>query len=183
MTERTILFPPKDVPLREDVRMLGALVGEMLRDQGSEDFYRTVEAARQAAIRRREADPTAEGELIALLEDLPPSDAAALVRGFAAYFQVVNRSEYVNGGDYGWWYLATGALYGFTAATAAHGLTLATETFVTYLVSGEVPIGSAWDHAGEEALWGPPVGILGAVVGADTGLVLYFTNPEQAGFF
>ena len=96
MTERTILFPPKDVPLREDVRMLGALVGEMLRDQGGEDFYRTVEAARQAAIRRREADPTAEGELIALLEELPPTDAAALVRGFAAYFQVVNLAEKVH---------------------------------------------------------------------------------------
>lgn len=97
--------------------------------------------------------------------------------GTNTYFQVVNRN------DYGWRYLATGALYGFTAATAAHGLTLATETFVTYLVSGEVTIGSAWDHAGEEALWGPAVGILGAVVGAVTGLVLYFTNPERAGFF
>ena len=103
--------------------------------------------------------------------------------GTNTYFQVVNRSDYVNGGDYGWWYLATGALYGFTAATAAHGLTLATETFVTYVVSGEVAIGPAWDHAGEEALWGPPVGILGAVVGAVTGLVLYFTNPDRAGFF
>ena len=103
--------------------------------------------------------------------------------GTNTYFQVVNRSDYVNGGDYGWCYLATGAFYGFTAATAAHGLTLATETFVTYVVSGEVAIGPAWDHAGEGALWGPPVGILGAVVGAVTGLVLYFTNPDRAGFF
>ncbi|NNG15296.1 MAG: phosphoenolpyruvate carboxylase [Gemmatimonadales bacterium] len=96
MTERTILFPPKDVPLREDVRMLGALVGEMLRDQGGEDFYRRVEAARRTAIRRREADPTAEPELMALLEDLSPGAAAALVRGFAAYFQVVNVAEKVH---------------------------------------------------------------------------------------
>jgi phosphoenolpyruvate carboxylase len=96
MTERTILFPPKDVPLREDVGMLGALVGEMLRDQGGADFYRRVEAARRAAIRRREADPTAQPELTALLENLVPGDAAALVRGFAAYFQVVNLAEKVH---------------------------------------------------------------------------------------
>ena len=76
--------------------MLGALVGEMLRDQGGEDFYLTVEAARRAAIRRREADPTAERELMALLEGLPPREAAALARGFATYFQVVNLAEKVH---------------------------------------------------------------------------------------
>jgi len=96
MPERTIDFSPKDVPLREDVRMLGALVGEMLREQGGEDFYGTVEAARRTAIRRREADPTAERELTRALEGLPPHDAAALARAFAAYFQVVNLAEKVH---------------------------------------------------------------------------------------
>lgn len=96
MTERSIVFPPKDVPLREDVRRLGALVGEMLRDQGGDDFYRRVEAARRAAIRRREGGSPAEGELERLLKELPPREAADLARGFAAYFQIVNLAEKVH---------------------------------------------------------------------------------------
>ena len=96
--------------------------------------------------------------------------------GTTAYFQIVNQL------DVGWRYVTNGAIYGFTAAAAAHGLTLATAGFVTQTVSG-VPIGSAWDSAGEAFLWGPWVGLAGAFVGTISGLVLYFTNPDRAGFF
>ena len=49
-------FPPKDEPLRDDVRRLGALVGEVLREQGGDELFDRVEAARRAAIERRETD-------------------------------------------------------------------------------------------------------------------------------
>ena len=31
---REVLFPPKDEPLRQDVRLLGDLVGAVIREQG-----------------------------------------------------------------------------------------------------------------------------------------------------
>ena len=52
---RAIDLPPTDVLLREDVKRLGALVGEILAEQVSPDFLADVEALRVAAIRRREA--------------------------------------------------------------------------------------------------------------------------------
>ncbi len=96
MRTRSVAFAPKDAPLREDVRQLGAMVGDMLREQGGEPFYQQVEAARRAAIARREGDPNASADLAGLLEELAPPDAAELVRAFAAYFQVVNLAEQVH---------------------------------------------------------------------------------------
>src|SRR5271167_3540858 len=45
----------KEAPLRRDVRSLGTLLGEVLREQAGEDLYAKVEELRQSAIRRREA--------------------------------------------------------------------------------------------------------------------------------
>jgi hypothetical protein len=36
---REIQFPEKDLPLRDDVRVLGALVGEMLAEQQGKHFF------------------------------------------------------------------------------------------------------------------------------------------------
>jgi len=46
---REIQFPEKDQPLREDVRILGALVGEMLAEQQGLEFLHPVEAVRRTA--------------------------------------------------------------------------------------------------------------------------------------
>ena len=54
MYREDIQFPIKDAGLREDVHALGALIGEMLRDQGGEKFFEVVEGDRRAAIARRE---------------------------------------------------------------------------------------------------------------------------------
>src|SRR6185437_4893041 len=45
----------KEAPLRRDVRSLGMLLGEVLREQAGNEVYEAVEALRQGAIRRREA--------------------------------------------------------------------------------------------------------------------------------
>ena len=50
---RDLPFLPHDDALRDDVRRLGALVGEMLAEQGGEVFFKQVEAIRTAAIDRR----------------------------------------------------------------------------------------------------------------------------------
>src|SRR5580700_10230636 len=63
MYRQSIQFPAKDLGLREDVHALGALIGEMLRDQGGEEFFKIVEGDRLAAIRRREGDAADGAEL------------------------------------------------------------------------------------------------------------------------
>jgi phosphoenolpyruvate carboxylase len=90
-------FPAKDLPLRDDVRTLGALVGEVIREQEGEAVFAAVEAARKAAIRRRE-EPEGEGErrLLEQVGALAPAEAERLVRSFAAYFQVVNLAEKIH---------------------------------------------------------------------------------------
>ncbi|MGH8234036.1 MAG: phosphoenolpyruvate carboxylase [Rhodanobacteraceae bacterium] len=92
---RDIAFPPQDEPLRDDVRRLGALVGQMLAEQGGEAFFERVETVRMAAIRRRENG--ADGaDLARQLDGLDAQDAEAMGRAFAAYFQVVNLAERVH---------------------------------------------------------------------------------------
>ncbi len=97
-------FAPKDEPLREDVSLLGALVGEVLREVGEPGLYERVEAARQSAIARRrlgseasENTPSGASEnLTEALAGLSPETAAELVRAFSTYFWVVNLAEKVH---------------------------------------------------------------------------------------
>jgi phosphoenolpyruvate carboxylase len=92
---RDIDLPPTDALLREDVKRLGALVGEILAEQVSPAFLGDVEALRVAAIRRREAGAPIEA-LSDRLHQLPLDRAELLVRAFAAYFQAVNLAERVH---------------------------------------------------------------------------------------
>ncbi|HEX4852891.1 phosphoenolpyruvate carboxylase [Arenimonas sp.] len=94
-TLRDIDLPPTDALLREDVKRLGVLVGEILAEQVSPAFLADVEALRVAAIRRREAGAPIE-TLSDRLHGLPLDRAELLVRAFAAYFQAVNLAERVH---------------------------------------------------------------------------------------
>ncbi len=89
-------FPAKDRPLRDDVRRLGALVGEVIREQGGDELYRLVEDVRRAAIGRRQGDAAARDALLAATAGLGPQRAELLVRAFSTYFQVVNLAERVH---------------------------------------------------------------------------------------
>lgn len=92
---RTVEFAPTDTLLREDVNMLGALVGDILAEQRSPEFLAEVERLRRAAIRRRETGaPVAE--IAGLLEGIELEHASDLVRAFATYFQAVNLAERVH---------------------------------------------------------------------------------------
>jgi len=93
---RDIDFPEKDQGLRDDVRLLGALVGDVIREQGGDEFFERVERARIAAIRRREGDSSAAAELGTLLGNLESLAARELVRAFSTYFQMVNLAERVH---------------------------------------------------------------------------------------
>ncbi|MGN6518174.1 MAG: phosphoenolpyruvate carboxylase [Dokdonella sp.] len=93
-TTRETALEPTDPALRDDVRRLGRLVGELLVEQAGGAFYQRVEAARTEAIRRREEGEGAEA-LAGRLSGLEAREADALGRAFSTYFQVVNIAERV----------------------------------------------------------------------------------------
>lgn len=92
---RDIEFLPEDAPLRENVRRLGAMVGQMLAEQRGNSFLAQVERIRVQAIARRESGADSSG-LAVLLDGTTPQSAAAMARAFAAYFQMVNIAERVH---------------------------------------------------------------------------------------
>src|SRR5277367_2560374 len=91
----------KEVPLRRDVRSLGMLLGEVLREQAGDALFEKVEELRQSAIRRREA--MAEGSLqeaedllqqaVLGIGTMPADQAYRLSRAFAFYFELINLAE------------------------------------------------------------------------------------------
>jgi phosphoenolpyruvate carboxylase len=91
-----IFFAEKDQALRDDVRRLGELVGELVKDQGGEALFDLVEAARKASIAQREGDAGALQELRTLLSSLTPRTARDFIRAFSTYFQMINMAEKVH---------------------------------------------------------------------------------------
>ncbi|MFI4879459.1 MAG: phosphoenolpyruvate carboxylase [Steroidobacterales bacterium] len=96
MNRSDIHFPPKHAPLRDDVHALGALVGEILREQGGQQLYELVELDRVAAIKSRGGSSEARAELAACVRGRPPALARDLVRAFSTWFLVVNVAEKVH---------------------------------------------------------------------------------------
>src|SRR5271154_6074990 len=93
MYRQSIQFPVKDAALREDVHALGGLIGETLRDQGGEEFFKLVEGDRIAAILRREGDAAGSAELQHRTEGRSPTAATDLTRAFSLWFMAVNTAE------------------------------------------------------------------------------------------
>jgi phosphoenolpyruvate carboxylase len=91
---RQDLSVDKDLPLREDIRLLGRLLGDTLREQEGEDTFQLIEQIRQTAIRfRRDADDHARGELESLLDLLSPAATVAVIRAFTYFSQLANIAE------------------------------------------------------------------------------------------
>ncbi|HEY0838873.1 MAG TPA: phosphoenolpyruvate carboxylase, partial [Vulgatibacter sp.] len=86
-----------DRPLRDDVRFLGFLLGEVLVEQVGRPFFSLEEQVRLLAIARRrgpmELRARAGEELSGLLASLPIESAEPMIRAFATYFQLVNLAE------------------------------------------------------------------------------------------
>jgi phosphoenolpyruvate carboxylase len=116
---RSVPFAEKDEPLRDDVRLLGDMVGGVVGELAGEERFEQVEAARTAAIQRREGDAAAVDDLEGRLSNLEPERAAELARAFSLYFQAVNLAERVHRVRRGRAYLVEGdAQEGSLADTA-----------------------------------------------------------------
>lgn len=96
-TERSALrLPQAHVALSDDVGELGALLGEILLEQGGEVFFERVESVRRAAIERREGQAAAGARLAGLCQSLEVDAADDLARAFSAYFRAVNMAEQIH---------------------------------------------------------------------------------------
>lgn len=96
MPRQEIYFPLKDAALRDDVHTLGALVGEVIHEQGGDKLFQTVEGDRQAALSMRSGDKDAAVQLLLRTRDRVANEARDLIRAFSTWFQMVNTAEKVH---------------------------------------------------------------------------------------
>jgi phosphoenolpyruvate carboxylase len=97
MTEiRDIEFPEKDQPLRDDVSMLGHLLGEVIVEQHGPELLEQVESVRKAAILRREGKAGDAQSLEGTLRELPTDRYRLMIRAFSSYLRLVNLAEDVH---------------------------------------------------------------------------------------
>ncbi|MEO6723796.1 MAG: phosphoenolpyruvate carboxylase [Blastocatellia bacterium] len=91
---RTTNAAAKDLPLRNDIRRLGDLLGETLKRLGGEKLFDIEEQVRDLCKKlRRDHAPETERELKELLHGLSLDDVIGLIRAFSVYFQLVNIAE------------------------------------------------------------------------------------------
>ncbi|HYU99192.1 MAG TPA: phosphoenolpyruvate carboxylase [Pyrinomonadaceae bacterium] len=95
----------KEAPLRRDVRSLGRLLGEVLKEQAGETLFNAVEEIRQLAIEYRELEHDGpqdrngapEHELMErvalIVTDMELVDAYRMTKAFAIYFELTNLAE------------------------------------------------------------------------------------------
>jgi phosphoenolpyruvate carboxylase len=80
-------------PLREDVRLLGELLGDTLRTHEGEPIYQIVERVRATAKAAREGDEDAFRHLADELASLPLDAALPVARAFAHFLNLANVAE------------------------------------------------------------------------------------------
>lgn len=81
-------------PLRYDVRLLGELLGRVIRESGGDDLFDDVERVRALTIRAHdEQDMTALAEAEALIESFSLERAEQVARAFTCYFHLANLAE------------------------------------------------------------------------------------------
>ncbi|MEY5099469.1 MAG: hypothetical protein RJA36_2188, partial [Pseudomonadota bacterium] len=84
----------KDQPLIEDIRLLGRLLGEVIREQEGDASYELIEQIRQLSVAfRRESDHAADKSLKKLLKGLSDSEAVSVIRAFTYFSHLANLAE------------------------------------------------------------------------------------------
>ena len=84
----------KDVPLREDIRLLGRILGDTVREQEGEEVFELVEQIRRASIRfHRDNEAAARRELEATLDSLSAEQTLTIVRAYSYFSHLANIAE------------------------------------------------------------------------------------------
>jgi phosphoenolpyruvate carboxylase len=84
----------KDRPLRDDIRLLGRILGDTVREQEGEEVFELVEQIRRASIRfHRDNEIAARRELEATLDSLSADQTLAIVRAYSYFSHLANIAE------------------------------------------------------------------------------------------
>ncbi len=84
----------KDGPLREDIRQLGRLLGDTVREQRGEASFALVERIRQLSVRfHRDDDEAARAGLESTLDALSREETIDVVRAFSYFSHLANIAE------------------------------------------------------------------------------------------
>jgi phosphoenolpyruvate carboxylase len=84
----------KDRPLIEDIRLLGRVLGDVIREQEGSATYEVVEKVRKLSVAyRRHADAAAENELKKLLKSLSNEQTVSVIRAFTYFSHLANLAE------------------------------------------------------------------------------------------
>ncbi len=84
----------KDRPLVEDIRLLGRLLGDVIREQAGQAAFELIEQIRQLSVAfRRDANPEADKALKNLLKDLSDDQTVSVIRAFTYFSHLVNLAE------------------------------------------------------------------------------------------
>ena len=81
-------------PLVEDIRLLGRLLGDVIRQQEGAEIYELIENIRKLSVAfRRDADHEADRALKKLLKSLAGDQAVMVIRGFTYFSHLANLAE------------------------------------------------------------------------------------------
>ncbi|MCP4620093.1 MAG: phosphoenolpyruvate carboxylase [Bradyrhizobium sp.] len=84
----------EDARLRNDIRLLGRILGDTVRDQEGADVFDLVERIRQTSIRfHRDDDEPARRELELILDSMSISQTVRIVRAFSYFSHLANIAE------------------------------------------------------------------------------------------
>ncbi|NVN84445.1 MAG: phosphoenolpyruvate carboxylase [Rhodopseudomonas sp.] len=84
----------EDAQLRSDIRLLGRILGDTVRDQEGDEIFALVERIRQTSIRfHRDDDRTARRELEDILNGMSTADTVRIVRAFSYFSHLANIAE------------------------------------------------------------------------------------------
>src|SRR5450432_4819514 len=84
----------EDARLRNDIRLLGRILGDTVRDQEGADVFDLVERIRQTSIRfHRDDDRPARRELEVILDGMSTAETVRIVRAFSYFSHLANIAE------------------------------------------------------------------------------------------
>ena len=86
---------PESTPssLSNDVRLLGNLLGQVIREQHGDEAFQLVESVRHLAKARRSGDQSTTEQMMAIFGRLSIQEKLILVKAFSNYFQLINIAE------------------------------------------------------------------------------------------
>ncbi len=84
----------KERPLLDDIRLLGRILGDVIREQDGAPAYELVEQIRKLSVAfRRDADETAQEGLKKLLKSLSNEQTVSVIRAFTYFSHLANLAE------------------------------------------------------------------------------------------